>query len=57
MRIICTFACSKDTLEGNTDNDNKVEVEISTTVETKSTVVTQFTDGDEMNIYAKHMEI
>ena len=51
--LFVLFACSKDTLEGNTDNDNKVEVEISTTVETKSTVVTQFTDGDEMNIYAK----
>ena len=51
--LFVLFACSKDTLEGNTDNDNKVEVEISTTVETKSTVVTQFTDGDEMNLYAK----
>ena len=51
--LLSLFACSKDTLEENTDNDNKVEVEISTTVETKSTVTTQFSDGDEMNIYAK----
>lgn len=51
--LFLLFACSNEPLEGDPNNNNKVEVIISTTVETKASVTTEFTEGDLMNVYAK----
>lgn len=46
-------ACSDDTPGSENEGGNRVEVIITTQVETKATVVTALGDGDEMNVYAK----
>ena len=50
--VLLFAACSSDPITDNPDSD-KVEVTITTEIQTKSTVTTTFKDGDAINLYAK----
>lgn len=52
--LISFYACSSDSEEDVPGPDgNTVDVEIITDIATRATVITQFADGAEMNVFAK----
>ena len=50
--VLLLAACSEDKITEDTDTD-KVEVSITTEIQTKATVTTTFEKDDAMNLYAK----